>query len=103
MSLPSHSPSERLAKLGDVAALVARLSGARVRVAGDPSRIDEAYDTAPTLARARFDDLATSATASASAGIEAVLGCGDVAPAALATLAEAIDIEIARLEVLLAT
>lgn len=95
------APSERLAKLNEVAALVATLAGARTRVAADTSVIDGAYETASTLARARFDDLASRAVTLASNGVEALLASGDVPPAVLATLADAIESEIAQLETLL--
>lgn len=100
-SASDSTPGERLGKLGDVAALVGTLAGARVRVAADASIIDDAYGAGSTLARARFDDLAAAAAALASAGVEAVLGCEHVAPAALTTLADVLESEIAQLERLL--
>lgn len=99
----SHSAGERLGKLHDVATLVARLAGARTRVAVDVSWIDSAYDEASTLSRARFDDLAARASAVASAGVQALLACGEGSPTALATLAEAIEAEIGALERMLGT
>lgn len=97
----SAPPSERLAKLHDVAALVNTLAGVRSRAIADMSTIDGAYEAGSTLARARFDDLATQAVALASTGVEALLASGEVPPAALATLADAIESEIAQLEALL--
>lgn len=106
MSLPASvptaaAPSERLAKLHDVAALVASLAGARAPLAADLSSIDDAYHAGSTLGRARFDDVANRATTLASAAIEALLACREVSPTALAALADAMENEIAHLETLL--
>lgn len=94
-------PSERLSKLHDVAGLLSSLSGERERVAAQSIDADSAYDAASSLARVRFNELASRATALASAGIEALLASQSSSPAAMMVLAEAIDAEIAQLESLL--
>lgn len=94
--------SERVAKLHEVAGLVDALAGGgrRLPVAGSAA-LDLAHESSSTLARARFDDLASQIAALAAAGIEALLAADTVSPAATERLAMAIDAEIARLEMLL--
>lgn len=94
-------PSERLSSLNDVAGLLSSLSGERERVAAKSVDADAAYDAGSSLARARFDELASRATALASAGIEALLASPSSSQAAMTLLAHAIEVEIAQLESLL--
>ena len=102
-SLPEPaSAGERLAKLHDVAGLIASLAGGRTRAETVSFDVDAAYDAGSSLSRARFDDIAARAAMVAAAGIEAVLASDMSSPAAIILLADAIEAEIAQLEVLLA-
>lgn len=94
---------ERVAKLREIAGLVAGMSGGTAKPFAGASDIDRAYEAGSTLAKACFDDIADRAVALAASGVEAILSAGDMPAEAVALLAQEIEREVAQLEALLAT